>query len=108
MYILDYKEIILGLLRDKENALPLSMISSRFHNSIGEATIELVAKISKEENIFTAALSGGVFENKYLLTYILKGLSNIGIKTYFNQQVPINDGGLSFGQLAAAAAMEGR
>jgi hydrogenase maturation protein HypF len=42
-------------------------------------------------------LGGGVFQNKTLLTQVLK---NINKKIYFNKKIPINDGGVSVGQTA--------
>jgi hydrogenase maturation protein HypF len=50
------------------------------------------------------ALSGGVFQNKLLLEQLLFMLEADGFRIYINRQVPPNDGGLSFGQAAIAAA----
>jgi hydrogenase maturation protein HypF len=67
------------------------LVASKFINSL----VEVIKKISNEINL-PIILSGGVFQNKTLLTQILK---NIDKKIYFNQTTPINDGGISLGQI---------
>lgn len=44
-------------------------------------------------------LSGGVFQNKTLLSLAVNRLESKGRKVYFQQQTPINDGGIALGQL---------
>ena len=44
-------------------------------------------------------LSGGVFQNKTLLELIIKELRRENIKYYYQQNTPINDGGIALGQL---------
>ena len=103
VFIIGYGDIIKGVLYDMSNCLLPSYISAKFHNSICEVTVDCVSKISKKNNIHDVVLSGGVFENTYLLTNIVNGLKKQSLNVYFNKKVPINDGGLSFGQAAAAA-----
>lgn len=44
-------------------------------------------------------LSGGVFQNKTLLSLVVDHLEKKGRKVYFQEQTPINDGGIALGQL---------
>ena len=46
-------------------------------------------------------MSGGCFQNKYLLEKSIEKLRETGFKPYWHQRIPTNDGGLSAGQLAA-------
>jgi hydrogenase maturation protein HypF len=50
------------------------------------------------------ALSGGVFQNRLLLEQLLARLHALAFHVYTNRRVPPNDGGISLGQLAVAAA----
>ena len=50
------------------------------------------------------ALSGGVFQNRLLLEQFVTRLEKMAFKVYINQRVPPNDGGISLGQIAVAAA----
>jgi hydrogenase maturation protein HypF len=52
-------------------------------------------------------MSGGVFQNKYLLEKSLYLLTVNRFKVYTNNQVPSNDGGVSLGQLMIAADRRG-
>ncbi len=70
------------------------LIATVFINSIVEA-INTISKMY-DMNII---LSGGVFQNKTLLKEILKKVNK---KIYFNKTIPINDGGISIGQVAYA------
>jgi hydrogenase maturation protein HypF len=47
----------------------------------------------------------GVFQNNFLLEKSVKMLEESKFKVYTNQMVPVNDGGLSFGQAAVASAL---
>jgi len=105
---IDYDSIIQGVLRDIEKKIPASNISAKFHNTICNATVDLVCRISKKYNIKSVVLSGGVFQNNYLLLHVLERLKEKGFTVYYNQQIPINDSGISVGQLAIADAIEGK
>jgi hydrogenase maturation protein HypF len=48
-------------------------------------------------------LSGGCFQNKYLLERTVEALRSAGFTPYWHQRVPPNDGGLALGQAVAAA-----
>jgi hydrogenase maturation protein HypF len=48
-------------------------------------------------------LSGGVFQNRYLLTRLVGELRQAQFIPYFHQRVPTNDGGISLGQSVIAA-----
>ena len=49
-------------------------------------------------------LSGGVFMNVLLTCEVVTRLESDGFRVYRHCRVPPNDGGLSLGQLAIAAA----
>jgi hydrogenase maturation protein HypF len=44
-------------------------------------------------------LTGGCFQNSYLLSRTIKRLKQQQIKVYWPQKIPCNDGGLSLGQV---------
>ena len=106
IYLIDYKSILFGILKDIENALAPASISAKFHNTLGNVTIDMVCRISERYGLKTTVLSGGVFENNHLLTNVLKGLKEKEIVVYYNQQIPTNDSGISVGQLGIVDAVE--
>ena len=53
-------------------------------------------------------LSGGVFQNRLLLERSAWELARTGLRVLTPVALPPNDGGVSFGQAAIAAAREAR
>jgi hydrogenase maturation protein HypF len=53
-----------------------------------------------------AVLSGGVFQNRLLLAATAERLEARGLRVLVPERVPANDGGISFGQAAIAAARD--
>jgi hydrogenase maturation protein HypF len=49
-------------------------------------------------------LSGGVFQNRLLLTRTRDALEALGHRVLVPERLPPNDGGVSYGQAAVAAA----
>jgi hydrogenase maturation protein HypF len=96
--------VVEALVKDAAAGIPIQKISARFHNGLAESVRETVAKISLETGIQTVILSGGVWQNITLLGRTLSLLRKDGFEVYIHREVPTNDGGLSLGQAAIAAA----
>ncbi|MBE6090021.1 MAG: carbamoyltransferase HypF [Clostridium beijerinckii] len=105
IFNIQYKSIIEGILVDIQKKELISKISSKFHNSLIKASCDLVCKLREKEHIDKVVLSGGVFENHYLLKGIYVNLIKQGFKVFYNEQIPTNDEGISFGQLHVANAI---
>ncbi|MEW5909539.1 MAG: carbamoyltransferase HypF, partial [Thermodesulfobacteriota bacterium] len=83
-----------------------SRISRKFHQTIIRLFSRLCTDISKKTGIRKVALSGGVFQNAFLLEGFIRVLSQNGFEVFSHSQVPTNDGGISLGQAMVAAALE--
>lgn len=105
MFILGYQSILKGVLQDLKNQQPISIISAKFHNTICKATVMCACEIREKFNLDSVFLSGGVFENAYLLKNIIAELRKSDFNVFYNKKVPLNDGGLSFGQASVAASV---
>jgi hydrogenase maturation protein HypF len=81
----------------------VSLISAKFHNTIARIILDVSENIRKETSLNRIVLSGGVFQNKYLLEKALSMLEKEGFITFTNHLVPANDGGISLGQLIIAS-----
>ena len=97
-----FAETIKAILKDIPNQ-NCSAISAKFHNTIAEVILEVSNQIRKETSIDKVILSGGVFQNKYLLEKSSHLLTRKGFKVFTNNIVPANDGGVSLGQLVIAS-----
>jgi hydrogenase maturation protein HypF len=81
----------------------ISFISAKFHNTVAQVILEVSKQIRKDTSLKKVVLSGGVFQNKYLLEKSSYLLSRNGFKVFTNHLVPANDGGISLGQLVIAS-----
>ena len=53
-------------------------------------------------------LSGGVFQNRRLIEGVAAGLRSAGLRVLVPERLPVNDGGISYGQAAIAARLTAR
>jgi hydrogenase maturation protein HypF len=102
--IIDFSKMILNILEDVKLNEEKGLIASKFHNTLINAITEAVNHISKKYGIKEVALSGGVFQNEYLLEGTISQLSTLGFNVYTNEKVPCNDAGISLGQAYVARA----
>lgn len=96
-------EMIRGIAEDILNKPDVKLISAKFHNTIISIIFESVKKISKQEKISKVVLSGGVFQNRYMLERTEILLRKSGMLVFSNEKIPANDGGIALGQLIIAA-----
>jgi hydrogenase maturation protein HypF len=79
-------------------------VAAAFHTTLAEVTCALVADAAERTGVRQVCLGGGVFGNRRLTTDLLDRLSRAGFEVHTGQRVPVNDGGISYGQAAVAAA----
>lgn len=92
------------IIKDIRRSAPASLISAKFHNTIVSLIIDLSKRLKKETGINKVVLSGGTFQNKYLLGLTENLLLKEGFEVFSHEKVPSNDGGIALGQMAIAAA----
>lgn len=93
-----------ALLGDLVLATPVGVIAARFHRALARGIAMMVAKLRADHPFDTVALSGGCFQNRVLLAACVARLEAQGLHVLTHARVPANDGGLSLGQAAIAAA----
>src|SRR5437588_4735830 len=101
---LDVAPMMRAMVNDIQQGIPLPQIACRFHRSIAELLAVACYEISKQSGLNVVALSGGVFQNRLLLEQLIARLEDMAFQVYINRRIPPNDGGLSLGQIAVAAA----
>lgn len=95
--------MIRQIVNDLQRSLPASYIAIKFHNTIVNIIYEVVTGLKSMFNINKVVLSGGTFQNRYILEKIEKKLERSGFQLYLHEKVPCNDGGIALGQIAIAA-----
>ena len=100
MLDLDARETIAAVVGDLDAGVDVGRIAMRFHRGLAVATAEGCAATGLEH----AVLSGGVFQNRILLELTTEELERKNLHPLLPQLLPPNDGGISYGQAAIAAA----
>lgn len=95
---IDFSPCIRGILLDIKDGLERTTIATKFHNTVSNAIYEGVKRLSSLYATRDVVLSGGTFQNQYLLKRTFKELTCSGFDVYINERVPCNDGGISLGQ----------
>ena len=82
-----------------DNALSIAERSTRFHYSLAQALVEQAQQLRAQTGIQSVGLTGGVFQNRLLAETAIDMLVAAGFSAHLPQQVPVNDAGLSLGQV---------
>lgn len=93
-----------ALLGDLILATPAARIAARFHRGLAAVIVRMAQQEAERQELTTVALGGGVFQNKVLTELVLRGLEAAGLKALLPRQVPVNDGGLAWGQALISLA----
>ncbi|WP_379969478.1 carbamoyltransferase HypF [Ectobacillus sp. sgz5001026] len=94
------KEIAEDVLRGVE----VASISGRFHETVVQSIVTFMEKQSEGTAVQNVVLGGGSMHNRYLRKRLREELSKREFSVFVPEQMPCNDGGLSYGQLIVAAA----
>jgi hydrogenase maturation protein HypF len=97
--IVDWGPAIEGIVSDVVCGRPSGSISAKFHNMLAEIVRVVALRVGEAKIVLT----GGCFQNRHLTEACLQRLLDAGFRPYWHQRVPPNDGGISLGQVVAAA-----
>jgi hydrogenase maturation protein HypF len=101
--VIDDFYIFQQIVKDIKNKIYADVISAKFHNTLAKIILIISKKVKDRHGIDIVTLSGGVFQNNYLLKRCYDNLQDNSFKVYSNFKVPVNDGGISLGQAYIAA-----
>jgi hydrogenase maturation protein HypF len=96
--IVDFSPTFIAIIEDMSRSVPQGLIATRFHNTVASVVRSMVDRIHETTGFKSVALSGGTFQNRYLLNRVWNTLSSEGLTVMTNQSVPCNDGCISLGQ----------
>jgi hydrogenase maturation protein HypF len=103
--MIDWQPMILQILKDSRSGHPVGRIAAAFHNTLAE----MIIAVARRTGVRQVALTGGCFQNRYLLERAARRLEEEKFQPSWPQRVPPNDGGIALGQaMAAARAARGR
>jgi hydrogenase maturation protein HypF len=104
---IDIRPAIQRIVRDVLSGKDVGFIAAVFHNTVAAIVVEVCRRLKAEERLDRVCLSGGTFQNFYLLERTVAGLRSSGFEVFLHAHVPPNDGGISLGQAVIANAALG-
>ncbi len=107
-FVVDAGPTVLAVLADMLAGTPREVVARAFHNTVVRFAADACGVVARATGIGTVALSGGVFQNRYLLTKLVSLLETGGFRVLLNREVPANDGGVSLGQAVVAGERAAR
>jgi hydrogenase maturation protein HypF len=103
--VVDTRPLVRAVVEEVRQGIEPKRIARRFHSTVVAMIAHVCDRLREATGLRVAVLSGGVFMNALLTTEVVARLRGSGFRVYRHRQVPPNDGGLSLGQLAVAAAV---
>lgn len=99
---IDMRPTIHEIVKDVQSREAVGVIAARFHNTMAAVIAEMCQRIRASEKLDRVCLSGGTFQNMYLLERSLALLRILGFEVFTHFAVPPNDGGIALGQAVIA------
>ena len=96
IYLADWTALIPVLL---EESVPVAERAAHFHFSMAASLLQQALRIREDTGVNRVGLAGGVFQNRVLTEQCIALLREGGFAVTFPSLLPVNDGGISFGQI---------
>ena len=98
---IDWAPLVAHLAND---ACPPERRAADFHATLAQAALQQAVAIRDQVRFDAIGLAGGVFQNRVLCSAIAERCARLGIEVHLGAKIPVNDAGLSFGQVIEYAA----
>ena len=95
--VVDWAPLVDALLDDCDRGASTGVMAARLHNACAEMVVRVALAVGEPRVLLT----GGCFQNRYLTERVADRLEAVGLRPYWHQRLPPNDGGISAGQVAA-------
>jgi len=96
---------LLPLLMDE--SVPVARRSGVFHASLAGLIADMAGELARQHRFARVGLAGGVFQNRLLAADALRRLRKAGFDAVLPEAVPVNDAGISYGQVVEFAGGQG-
>jgi len=103
-WVLDPVPLLMSLAERKQRGAEPADLAASFHESVARAAIRVARAAADAAGIDTVVLSGGSFQNARLIDRCMALGGAMGLTMLRPQLLSPNDGAISFGQAAVAAA----
>ena len=103
VYYADWQTLV-PMLTDQ--SITLTKRAALFHLTMAHTLLTQAERVRKDTGVNAIGLSGGVFQNRVLAEKCIAMLGAAGFDVSLPLMTPVNDGGISFGQLIEYAYKE--
>ena len=97
--IFDWRPMILEIHEAAASGIPAGITASRFMNTLTDMAEAQCLRAAEKTGLTRVVLSGGVFQNAYILARLPDRLRAAGLEVFTHSRVSTNDEGLSLGQI---------
>ncbi len=108
LWVYDVRPTLSAVVDSVRGEVPASVTAARFQATVVAVTAAFCDAARTSTGINEVCLGGGVFQNRKVADDVRSTLSADGFDVYLGREIPVNDGGISFGQAAIAAARTAR
>lgn len=102
--VFDWREMIRAIVQDRQRGVDTGAIAARFMNTLVAMAVEMAKAAREETGLNRVCLSGGSFQNMYIMHRLPERLRAVGFEVYHHSRVSANDEGIALGQLMIANA----
>ena len=102
--VFDWREMIRAIVRDQQQGIETGIIAARFMNTLVEMAVRMAVAARENTGLNRVCLSGGSFQNMYIMHRLPDRLRAVGFEVYHHSRVSTNDEGIALGQLMIANA----
>ena len=102
--VFDWREMISAIVRDQQQGMETGIIAARFMNTLVEMAVRMAVAAREDTGLNRVCLSGGSFQNMYIMHQLPDRLRAEGFQVYHHSRVSTNDEGIALGQLMIANA----
>lgn len=95
-WLIDWQALLKELLAQRTR-VKVARLAAGFLQAISQLALTLAKQLNPQA--YPVVLGGGVFQNRALMDQLMPALSQAGYLPLSNQTLPVNDGGISAGQL---------
>jgi hydrogenase maturation protein HypF len=94
-----------SLIEDLQTGVTKPRIAARFHAGVAQGFVAAAVQARSATGVTQVVLSGGCLHNRRLARLLHAQLEAAGFAVFQHRRVSPGDGGLSYGQIAVAAAL---
>ena len=87
-----------------DSSLSVGERLGRFHGALSATLVREALHHGAANGTNIIGMTGGVFQNRLLTEHAAAALSRHGFKVLLHERIPMNDGGLSYGQVIEFSA----